>query len=85
MGRKRTTNRKGRLTRGLADDCNDVLTVILGNLEMLKARLTGKEERLLLGEIEKAAKLGAQLWHRSRRESAHDGRASASPGARTDD
>jgi hypothetical protein len=31
---------------------------------MLKARLTGKEERLLLGEIEKAAKLGAQLTQR---------------------
>jgi hypothetical protein len=69
----------------LADDYNDVLTIIMGNLEMLKACLTGKEERLLLGEIEKAAKLGAQLWHQARRESAHDGRAPASLGARTDD
>ncbi len=82
MGRQ-TTNRQGRLTRGLADDYIDVMTIILGNLEMLMARMTGNEERLLLGEIERAAQLGAELWHRSRHESAHAGRVCASPCART--
>lgn len=54
----------GRITGGVAHDFNNLLTVIMGNLQFLKRRLTGEER---VGEIEiidnlvKAAKNGADL------------------------
>lgn len=54
----------GRITGGVAHDFNNLLTVIMGNLQFLKRRLSGEER---VGEIEiidnlvRAAKNGAEL------------------------
>ena len=54
----------GQLTGGVAYDFNNLLTVVLGNLEMLEERLTSEHDRLLLREAQEAARSGADLTGR---------------------
>ena len=52
----------GRLTGGVAHDFNNILTVIIGNSELLAERLEGDEEARQLAEISlSAARAGADL------------------------
>lgn len=55
----------GQLTGGAAHDFNNILTIIMGNLEMLEAKLPDSEPaRELLEQALEAADLGAQLTSR---------------------
>ncbi|MGO6991956.1 PAS domain S-box protein [Rhizobium johnstonii] len=51
----------GQLTGGLAHDFNNLLAVIIGNLEMLEARLAEPGQLSLLREAQSAADDGARL------------------------
>ena len=51
----------GQLTGGVAHDFNNILTVIVGNLELLEARLTDESNKSLVFEALAAAELGASL------------------------
>eukprot|EP00913_Durusdinium_trenchii_P019338 g18179.t1 len=51
----------GQLTGGLAHDFNNLLTVISGNLEMMEAKLSDPNLRVLLEEAQSAAEDGAKL------------------------
>ena len=52
------------LTGGVAHDFSNLLTVVLGNLEMLRARIDDDESRHSLAQACEAAELGAQLTDR---------------------
>jgi PAS domain S-box-containing protein len=54
----------GQLTGGIAHDFNNLLTIVLGNLELLQPKLTGEDERALLGRAADAAQMGARLTSR---------------------
>lgn len=54
----------GQLTGGVSHDFNNLLTVILGNLEMLEARLTEPGHLELVREARETAEHGAQLTER---------------------
>ncbi len=54
----------GQLTGGIAHDSNNLLTVILGNLEMLAEELQDHPALHYLLEAEEAAKMGARLNQR---------------------
>ena len=54
----------GQLTGGIAHDSNNLLTVILGNLEMVMDELPGHPARKYILEAEEAAKMGARLNQR---------------------
>ena len=51
----------GQLTGGVAHDFNNILTIIIGNLELLSARLEASENRVLVDEAMAAAQLGSDL------------------------
>ena len=63
----------GQLTGGIAHDTNNLLTAILGNLDLLEPRLTDENQRVLLrnalSATERGAKLTSQLLGFSRRQS----------------
>ncbi|WP_370232286.1 response regulator [Cognatishimia sp.] len=54
----------GRLTGGVAHDFNNVLTVIVGNLELLRDSLTAEPDKRLIDTSMSAAESGARLTHR---------------------
>ncbi|MEX0619486.1 MAG: ATP-binding protein [Pseudohongiellaceae bacterium] len=57
----------GRITGGVAHDFNNLLTVIMGNLQFLKRRLSAaddKNEARLIEKIMSAAKRGAEMNNR---------------------
>ncbi len=54
----------GQLTGGIAHDSNNLLTVILGNLEMIEDELHGHPAMKYLKEAEEAAHMGARLNQR---------------------
>ena len=54
----------GQLTGGIAHDSNNLLTVILGNLEMIEDELSGHPAMKYLKEAEEAAHMGARLNQR---------------------
>ena len=55
----------GQLTGGVAQDFNNLLTIILGNTELVKAKLGAEHELVRLIEpILRAAERGAELTHR---------------------
>ena len=54
----------GQLTGGIAHDSNNLLTVILGNLEMIEDELQDHPALKYLLEAEEAAKMGARLNQR---------------------
>jgi len=51
----------GQLTGGVAHDFNNLLHVINGNIEVLKRRISGSDERRLLDAIERGAQRGSKL------------------------
>ncbi len=63
----------GQLTGGIAHDTNNLLTAILGNLDLLEPRLADDQQRVLLrnalSATERGAKLTSQLLGFSRRQS----------------
>ncbi len=63
----------GQLTGGIAHDTNNLLTAILGNLDLLEPRLADEQQRALLrnalSATERGAKLTSQLLGFSRRQS----------------
>jgi len=54
----------GQLTGGITHDFNNLLTVVIGNLELLEPRLTQKDNKELLSDALEAAELGADLTSR---------------------
>ncbi|MEQ1696522.1 MAG: PAS domain S-box protein [Hyphomicrobiaceae bacterium] len=54
----------GQLTGGIAHDSNNLLTVILGNLELIEDELHGHPAMKYLKEAEEAAHMGARLNQR---------------------
>ena len=51
----------GQMTGGISHDFSNILTVVIGNLEMLDARLTDAEDKSMLSDALEAAELGAEL------------------------
>lgn len=51
----------GQMTSGISHDFNNILTVVIGNLELLDAKLSDREERAMLADALEAAELGAEL------------------------
>lgn len=54
----------GEMTGGIAHDFNNILTVIMGNSELLTDELTNPETRQLANQVTVAAQRGAELTHR---------------------
>jgi PAS domain S-box-containing protein len=55
----------GQLTGGFAHDCNNLLTIILGNLQLLEEEMGSKQElRELVADALSAARDGAELTQR---------------------
>jgi two-component system cell cycle sensor histidine kinase/response regulator CckA len=55
----------GQLTGGFAHDCNNLLTIILGNLQLLEEEMGGEEElQELVADALSAARDGAELTQR---------------------
>ena len=54
----------GQLTGGVAHDFNNILTVILGNIELLEMRLGSEDDIALAREATDAAEMGARLTDR---------------------
>ncbi|PJI92083.1 PAS/PAC sensor hybrid histidine kinase [Yoonia maricola] len=51
----------GQMTGGISHDFSNILTVVIGNLELLQARITDDETQAMLADGLEAAELGAQL------------------------
>src|SRR5258708_33841415 len=51
----------GQLTGGVAHDFNNVLTAVLGNLELVERRLTDDKLRRMVSSATRAALRGAKL------------------------
>lgn len=51
----------GQMTVGIGHDFNNILTVVIGNLEMLRDRATAQIDHAMLDDALEAAKLGAVL------------------------
>jgi PAS domain S-box-containing protein len=51
----------GQMTGGISHDFSNILTVVMGNLEMLDARLTDAENKAMLSDALEAAELGSEL------------------------
>jgi PAS domain S-box-containing protein len=51
----------GQMTGGISHDFSNILTVVIGNIELLAARVTGAENQAMLADALEAAELGAQL------------------------
>lgn len=51
----------GRLTRGVAHDFNNILTVVLGNLELLQGNETDRDKLDMLAAASSAVLQGAEL------------------------
>ncbi|MCC5887718.1 MAG: response regulator [Gammaproteobacteria bacterium] len=54
----------GKLTGGIAHDFNNLLAVVLGNLELIDARITEPKTRELLRQASAAAERGSELTRR---------------------
>ena len=54
----------GKLTGGIAHDFNNLLAVVLGNLELIDARITEPKTRKFLRQASQAAERGAELTRR---------------------
>lgn len=54
----------GKLTGGIAHDFNNLLAVVLGNLELVDARISDPKTRDFLGQASAAAERGAELTRR---------------------
>ncbi len=51
----------GQMTGGISHDFNNILTVVMGNLELLDSRLQDTDDRAMLADALEAAELGAEL------------------------
>lgn len=51
----------GQMTGGISHDFNNILTVVIGNLELLEGRLKDDDERSMLADALEAAELGSEL------------------------
>ncbi|MEJ8561964.1 PAS domain S-box protein [Yoonia sp. GPGPB17] len=51
----------GQMTGGISHDFSNILTVIIGNLELLQARLSGREDQAMVADALEAAALGSEL------------------------
>ena len=51
----------GQMTGGISHDFNNILTVIIGNLELLETRTEDETNRAMVSDALEAAELGAQL------------------------
>lgn len=51
----------GQMTGGISHDFNNILTVVIGNLELLEARVKDEDNRSMLTDALEAAELGSQL------------------------
>ena len=51
----------GRMTSGISHDFSNILTVVIGNLELLSARVTGDENHAMISDALDAAELGAKM------------------------
>lgn len=51
----------GQMTGGISHDFNNILTVVIGNLELLQARVADHEAQEMLGDALEATELGAKL------------------------
>ncbi len=51
----------GQMTGGISHDFSNILTVVIGNLELLQARINDDESRAMLSDALEAAELGAEL------------------------
>ena len=54
----------GQLTGGISHDFNNLLTVIVGNLELLEMRIEDEDQRELMTEALEASEMGARLTDR---------------------
>lgn len=54
----------GQMTGGLTHDFNNLLTVMIGNLELLEMRTKDAEHKALIGDALEAAEMGADLTSR---------------------
>lgn len=54
----------GQMTGEISHDFSNLLTVIIGNLELLEARAKDEDERAMLADASEASKLGADRgWY----------------------
>lgn len=51
----------GQMTSGISHDFNNILTVVIGNLELLEARLEKGDNRAMVTDALEAAELGSEL------------------------
>lgn len=51
----------GQMTSGISHDFSNILTVIIGNLELLEERIDGEDNQAILSDAAEAAHLGAEL------------------------
>ncbi len=51
----------GQMTGGISHDFSNILTVVMGNLELLDAKMTDPENKAMLADALEAAQLGAEL------------------------
>lgn len=51
----------GQMTTGISHDFSNLLTVIMGNLELLEKKLHDPEEQAMLADAQEAAAMGAEL------------------------
>ncbi len=51
----------GQMTSGISHDFNNILSVVIGNLELLESRIKDREQREMVSDALEAAELGAEL------------------------